>query len=82
MVGKAWGGPAWLGGWIFFFFNFIYFYFWLCWVFIAVCGLSLVEVSRVYSSLQCAGFSLRWLLLLWSTGSRSAGFSSCGTWAQ
>ena len=35
-----------------------------------------------YSSLQCAGFLLWWLLLLWSTGSRSAGFSSCGVWAQ
>ena len=27
------------------------------------------------------GFSLRWLLLLWSTGSRHTGFSSCGSWA-
>ena len=35
-----------------------------------------------YSSLQCMGFSLWWLLLLRSTGSRHAGFSSCGTWAQ
>ena len=34
-----------------------------------------------YSSLQCAGFSW-WLLLLWSTGSRRAGFSSCGARAQ
>ena len=25
----------------------------------------------------CAGFSLRWLLLLWSMGSRHTGFSSC-----
>ena len=52
--------------------------FWLCWVVIAVGRLSLVAVSRGYSSLQCVGFSLRWLLLLWSTGSRHAGFSSCG----
>ena len=29
----------------------------------------------------CAGFSLRWPLLLQSTGSRSLGFSSCSTWA-
>ena len=35
-----------------------------------------------YSSLQCAGFSLRWLLLLQSMGSRHVGFSSCGTQAQ
>ena len=38
--------------------------------------------ERGYSSLQCAGFSLQWLLLLRSTGSRCASFSSCGTWAQ
>ena len=44
---------------------FIYlFYFWLCWVFIAARGLSLVVVSRNYSLLQCAGFSLWWLLFV------------------
>ena len=42
-------------------------------------GLSLVAGSGGYSSLQCAGFSLRWLLLLRSTGSRLTGFSSCGS---
>ena len=57
-------------------------YLWLHWVFVAVRGLSLVAASRVYYSLRCAGFSLRWPLLLWSTGSRHVGFSSCGTWAQ
>ena len=56
--------------------------FWLSWVFIAACGLSLVAVSGGYSSLQCAGFSLQWLLLLWSMGSRRADFSSCSTQAQ
>ena len=45
-------------------------------------GFSLVVVSRGYSSLWCVGFSLRWLLLLRSTGSRRVGFSSCGTQAQ
>ena len=62
----------------------IYLFIYLClrWVFVAVRRLSLVAVSRGYSSLQCAGFSLQWLLLLWITGSRCAGFSSCGTWAQ
>ena len=35
-----------------------------------------------YSSLLCVGFSLRWLLLLQSTGSRRTGFSSCGRQAQ
>ena len=43
--------------------------------------LSLVVAGRSYSSLWCAGFSLQWLLLLWSMGSRRAGFSSCGSWA-
>ena len=56
--------------------------FWLRWVFVAACGLSLVAVSGGYSSLRCAGFSLRWLLLLHNTGSRGAGFSSCGMQAQ
>ena len=36
-------------------------------------GLSLAAESRGYSSLWCAGFSLLWLLLLRSTGSRHAG---------
>ena len=38
--------------------------------------------ERGYSSLRCVGFSLWWLLLLQSTGSRHTGFSSCGMWAQ
>ena len=42
----------------------------------------LVVASGGYSWLQCVGFSLCWPLLLRSTGSRCAGFSSCGTWAQ
>ena len=49
---------------------------------VAVRGLSLVAASRVCSLLWCAGFSLQWLLLLQSTGSRHAGFSSCASWAQ
>ena len=60
----------------------LFVYFWLCCVFVAARGLSLVAVSGDYSSLRCAGFSLPWLLLLWSTGSRHVGFSSCGTRAQ
>ena len=48
-------------------------------VFVAVHGLSLVAVSGDYSSLQCAGFSLQWLLLLRSMVSRRVGFSSCGS---
>ena len=64
------------------FFLILFIYFWLCWVFVAVRGLSLVAVSGGYSSLRFARFSLRWLLLLRSTGSRCVGFSSCGTRAQ
>ena len=44
--------------------------------------LSLGATSGDYSSLRCAGFSLWWLLLVRSTGSRRVGFSSCGTWAS
>ena len=66
-----------------FFFKFILFIcFWLRWVFIAAHGLSVVAASGGYSSLWSAGLSLRWLLLLWSMGSRHVGFSSCGTWVQ
>ena len=56
----------------------LFIYFWLHWVFIAARGLSLVVVSGDYSSLQCAGSSLQWLLLLRSTGSRRTDFGSCG----
>ena len=56
--------------------------FWPHWGFVAVHRLSLVVVSGGYSSLQCMGFSSRWLLLLQSTGSRRVGFNSCGTWAS
>ena len=64
-------------------FHFIYlfiylFNFWLCWVFVAACGLSLVVASGGYSrcsawASHCSGFSL-----LQNTGSRHTGFSSCG----
>ena len=60
-------------------FFFKFFYSWLHWVFVAARRLSLVAASRGCSSLRSAGFSLRWLLLLWSTGSRSVGFSSRGS---
>ena len=45
-------------------------------------GFSLAVVSGGYSSLRCAGFSLWWILLLRSMGSRRVGFSSCGTRAS
>ena len=43
---------------------FYYYLFWLRWVFVAARRLSLVAVSGGYSSLRCAGFSLRWLLIV------------------
>ena len=61
---------------------FYFIYFWRCWAFVAERGLSLVVMSGGYSSLWCVGFLLQWLLLLRSTGSRHAGFSSCGALAQ
>ena len=56
-----------------FIYLFIYFSFFKFYLFIFGC---------VGSLLQCAGISLRWLLLLQGMGSRRAGFSSCGMWAQ
>ena len=63
-------------------FIYLFIYFWLHWVFIAARGLSLVVASGGYSLLPCVGFSLQWLLLLQSMGSRWTGFSSCGSRAQ
>ena len=61
--------------------NFILIYFLLRWVFVAVCGLSLAAVrGLLFVAVQ--GFLMQWLLLLRSTGSRRAGFSSCGMQAQ
>ena len=62
------------------FFFFCFFPLWPCWVFTAV-WISLAAVSRGYLPLPCTGFSLRWLLLLQSSGPRCKGFRSCSTWA-
>ena len=62
--------------WLFLFFKifiYLFIYFWLRWVFVAACGLSVVAASGDYSWLQWAGFSLWWLLLLRSMGSRCVG---------
>ena len=65
---------TWMNLGVFFKNKFIYFlFFWLYWVSVAACGLSLVVVSGGYSSLRCPGFSLWWLLLLQSVGARRAG---------
>ena len=69
------------------FYKFILFiYFWLCWVFVVANELSLVAANGGYSLLWCMGFSLRWLLLLWSMGFRREAsvvvaheLSSCGS---
>ena len=74
---KIWKPISWII--LFFKINILFIYFWLCWVFVAACRLSLVAASGGYSSLRCVGFSLRWLLLLQNMGSRCVGFSSCGT---
>ena len=58
---------------------YLFIYLWLHWVFVAARRLSLVVANRGYSSLWCVGFSLQWILLLLSTGSRHVGLSSCGT---
>ena len=72
-----------------FFLKIIFIYFWLFWVFVAVCGLSLATASEGYSWMQCLGFSLRWLLLLQAQALGTLAsvlvacdLSSCGTWAQ
>ena len=69
------------------FLKLIYFFvcFWLCWVFIAAHGLSLVAANRGSSSLQCVGFSLWWLIFFVEPGLQAQasvtvarGLSSCG----
>ena len=56
-------------------------YHFICFSFVCA-GSSLLVASGGYSALWCTGFSLQWLILLWNTGSRHAGFGSCGAWAQ
>ena len=50
----------------------VFIYFWLCWVFVAVRGLSPVAVSGARSLSRCAGLSLSRLLVA-EHGSRHAG---------
>ena len=64
------------------FYLFIYVYFWLRWVFVAARGLFSNCGERGLLFVVVLGLLIGWLLLLWSTGSRHAGFSSCGTRAQ
>ena len=48
--------------------SFLFLFFCLCLVYLAAHVLSLVLATGGYSSSQCSGFSLQWLLLLWSLG--------------
>ena len=50
-----------------------------CWVSAAQCELFCGEWGC--SLVCCRGLALKWLVLRRSTGSRAAGFSSCGSWA-
>ena len=55
---------------------------WLGWIFIAahrlfVTARELSLVVGVTLQLWCMSLSLQWFLLLWSTGSRQVGYSSC-----
>ena len=61
------------------FYLFLLIYFWLHWIFIALLGLALVVVSGGLSLLWYSAFLLRWLLFLWSMGSKYMGFSSCSS---
>ena len=64
--------------------------FWLCWLLIAVCGLSVVAEKGSLPWLWFLGFSLQWILLLRGMGAQSTmasvfaahGLGSCGPWAQ
>lgn len=57
----------------------LFFLFWSCVAFIAVQA-SFLRVSGAAFELWCRGFSLQWLLLVWSTGSGHVGFRCCGSW--
>ena len=50
-------------------------------IFIAMRAFSLVEVRGGYSLVTEHGFSLRWLFLVQSMGTRACGLGSCGSWA-
>ena len=59
------------------------FYFWLHWIFIAACGLSLVMVSRNYSLVVGNGISLSGSFSYCRARSlKHVSFSSCGSWAS
>ena len=67
---------------VFYFFNYLFtFYFWLCWVFMAVHGLSLVVVIRGYSLVVVLGLlCVARALGCMHFSSCGTGFSSCSSW--
>ena len=69
---------SWAFNWFYWLFYFLIILFVCCLFWAVLClrcyaGFPLVVGSRGYSLLQCAGFPLRWLFLLRSTGSRAQG---------
>ena len=76
-------------------FEYLFFFCWILdiiiclFIYLFLAALGLCCCAWAFSScgewellfVEGVGFSLRWLLLLQSTGSRRAGFSSCGAWA-
>ena len=60
----------------------VFIYFWLCWVFVANAGFSLVEVSRGYSLIAVHRLLIVAASLVGHRLYRAQGLSSCGTWAQ
>ena len=62
-----------------FFFNppfkiiYLFIYFWLYCIFIAQWAFLQCHEWQLFFQLRCMGFSLRWFLLLWNTGSKAYG---------
>ena len=64
---------------IFFYSSLLFVYFWLCWIFVALFGLSLVAVSRGRSLVLVHGLLLS---AAYSVHPWCASFSSCSMWTQ
>ena len=60
----------------------VYLFIWLCWIFLAVWGLSLFVLHGSYSPAVVCGFLISVASLLQSMGSRHVGFSSCSSRAS
>ena len=60
----------------------LFIYLWLCWVFVAARAFLWLWQEGATLQLWCEGFSLQFLLLLWSVGSRARGLQYPGTWTH